>query len=762
MSAAQSVSPSIDEMLELPQIGDTEISPDGRFVVYELIAPDWKQNRYVSQLWLAAVDGSEPPRRLTFARQGSGHPRWSPDGHWILFLSRRAGDRATQLYRLSPVGGEAERLTDFESGIETFHWSPDGRRVAYVALEASDETERERQRRYGSYVVENEDYRHAHLWVYDLEAEKRRQLTRGKEIHVRDFSWCPDSRRLAFSAASDPDMARYHESRVFVVDVEARHLEDITPPGFSSPCWSPDGKSLACLRFGETYYATNELWVIDADGSDARPVPVQLDENKNLVIWTTAGIYFSATARTSIHLYVVDDATGVVTQVTPEQAEGLQTGGFSFDERLATAACSASSGTRSGEVAIVDVHARSLQLVTDYQAALADQELVSPEVVCWKSTDGTEIEGLLYKPHNLDPQKRHPLLVVIHGGPAGTALQQLTPHLARRYYPVQQWVQKGALVLMPNYRGSAGYGTAFRGLNVRNLGLGDYEDVVSGVDKLVADGLADPERIGAMGWSQGGYISAFITTYSDRFRAVSVGAGISNWITYYVNTDVHPFTRHYLQATPWEEKEIYERTSPMTYINRAATPTLIQHGERDQRVPLPNARELYQGLLDVGVEARLVTFPGMAHSISRPRENRRVVEENWAWFNRHVFGEPDAAARSEVLYVTLPDADKLRHVSALAVHDRVDCRVLTGRWGLAAPDERVLADDRDGLDLDAAAKLQTQIREQLEEGGWRTVFLYNGSPDMTSQHLGYVGSLLVAGGTLGVYVEHADVDPDGD
>ncbi len=205
------------------------------------------------------------------------------------------------------------------------------------------------------------------------------------------------------------------------------------------------------------------------------------------------------------------------------------------------------------------------------------------------------------------------------------------------------WLAQGALVLEPNYRGSAGYGEKFRTLNVRNLGIGDAWDVISGIDDLVAKGLVDNDQVGTMGWSQGGYISAFLTTHdSARFKAVSDGAGISDWMTYYVNTDIHPFTRRYLKATPWDDPEIYRQTSPITYIKNAKAPTLIQHGEKDPRVPIPNAFELYQGLRDQNVPVRLIVYKGFGHGLTKPKANRAAMEHNLAWFGHYVFGEPAA------------------------------------------------------------------------------------------------------------------------
>jgi dipeptidyl aminopeptidase/acylaminoacyl peptidase len=263
------------------------------------------------------------------------------------------------------------------------------------------------------------------------------------------------------------------------------------------------------------------------------------------------------------------------------------------------------------------------------------------EMISWKSTDGTTIEGVLHKPADFQPGKKYPLLVVIHGGPTGIS----RPYRVQTggTYPIELWLAKGALVLEPNYRGSAGYGEKFRALNVRNLGVGDAWDVLSGVDYLIAQGMVDKDRMGCMGWSQGGYISAFLSTYERQpFKAISVGAGISDWMTYYVNTDIHPFTRQYLKSTPWDDPAIYAKTSPITTIKQAKTPTLIQHGELDPRVPIANGYELYQGLQDVGVPVKMIVYKGFGHGLTKPKAARAAMEHNLEWFNRYVWGDPPA------------------------------------------------------------------------------------------------------------------------
>jgi dipeptidyl aminopeptidase/acylaminoacyl peptidase len=281
----------------------------------------------------------------------------------------------------------------------------------------------------------------------------------------------------------------------------------------------------------------------------------------------------------------------------------------------------------------------SARRVSDTRAQVARWPAHTRQVIRWKSQDGAEIEGVLHKPASFETGRRYPLLVAIHGGPTG--ISRPVPY--SNYvgtYPLDAFLEKGALVLEPNYRGSAGYGAKFRALNVRNLGIGDAWDVLTGIDFLVAQGLVDRNRVGSMGWSQGGYISAFLTTrHADRFRAISVGAGISDWMTYYVNTDIHPFTRQYLKATPWDDPKIYADTSPMTYIKQAKTPTLIQHGDQDARVPVPNAFQLYQGLRDQQVPVRLALFKGFGHGLNKPKANRAAMEQNWEFFVKHIWGE---------------------------------------------------------------------------------------------------------------------------
>ncbi len=357
------------------------------------------------------------------------------------------------------------------------------------------------------------------------------------------------------------------------------------------------------------------------------------DESPSLLDWGPNGIWMAAGQKTEAGLFRLDPATKAIARAPLEAAPIAFA--FAFDRAFEHVAFVGSSATTFPEACLAPTAGGAVTRLSRLGEQVKGWTLGTSEVVSWTSRDGAVIEGVLRKPAGWKAGERRPLLVIVHGGPTGTSRPSLVG--GDYVYPVEPFLAKGALVLDPNYRGSAGYGEAFRSLNVRNLGVGDAWDVLSGVDHLVAQGLADPARVGVMGWSQGGYISAFLATHdAARFKAVSVGAGISNWVTYYVNTDIHPFTRQYLGATPWDDPEIYRKTSPMTYIKGAKVPVLIQHGDGDRRVPLPNAYEFYQGLVDQGVSAKLVVFKGFGHGLSKPKAVRAALEQNLEWFSERV------------------------------------------------------------------------------------------------------------------------------
>ncbi|MFI5177978.1 MAG: prolyl oligopeptidase family serine peptidase [Vicinamibacterales bacterium] len=638
--------PTIDDVISLKRVGSPVISPDGRLVAYTVRETNWDDDRYETEIWLADV-AAGTTRQLTNAPKSSSAPAWSPDGRRIAFSSDRTDKR--QVYVIDPAGGEAVKLTSNEDGVGGFRWSPDGVSIAFTAGDPQSDALKTREKTYGQFDVIGQEHRMTHLYAIDVASKAVKRLTNG-EFTVGGFDWSPDGRSIAFDHRINSDNANGGTANISIVTVATGAMRAlvIQDGPDTNPVWSPDGSrvAFASKMANPSYFYTNTvIAVVPAGGGPIEALTSAFDEDPSIEAWKPAGLYFSAAQRTNSYLFRLDPATKGIVKVTP--ADGWIGSGFSLNRTGDVAAFVGSSATRFPEIYVSGPGAGASKALTNLGAQVSAWAQPTHEVITWKSQDGATIEGVLHKPADFQAGKKYPLLVVIHGGPTG--ISRPVPFSSASTYPIDVWLGKGALVLEPNYRGSAGYGEQFRALNVRNLGVGDAWDVLSGIDALIAQGLVDRAEVGAMGWSQGGYISAFLTTHdSARFKAISVGAGISDWMTYYVSTDITPFTVQYLKATPWDDPAIYAKTSPMTYIKGAKTPTLIQHGAADQRVPPPDAFELYRGLLDQRVPTKLVIyrgFEGVGHGPSKPKSSRAVMTHNVEWFDQYFFANQQSGRR---------------------------------------------------------------------------------------------------------------------
>jgi dipeptidyl aminopeptidase/acylaminoacyl peptidase len=684
---------TLDEALSLRIIYGPRISPDGRFVLYTQRETNWKDNSFVAQLWLVDVSTGKS-LQLTRGKKSADGASWSPDGDWIAFVTERESEAIEplaveekekakekekkaedkdkdkkdadssgkpadrQLWLISPLGGEAWQLTKSENNIENYRWSKDSKSVAFSADAPESKASKDRKDKYSDYHVFEKDYRQNQLWTVDVTAATKtflpvdaKRILTDLSLNVHNFSWSPDSTKIAFSASPNPNLSSGGDRDIYLLDLSNNNYvtKIVALPGpDTNPVFSPDGKQLAfatALAQPYYYYANEHIAVVDLSAvlskpattpADVRDLTAAFDEDPDLADWGPDGIYFGAEQKTSAHIFRVNPQTREIQRISSPDTLLIEDASVSKDFK--TVAFIAEDPTHMGELYISAVSPFAPRKLTDMTAQVKDWKLGTVEVISWKSQDGATIEGILHKPADYDPARKYPLLVMIHGGPTGTSFPTLSPD--EYAYPIQTFLSKGALVLEPNYRGSAGYGSAFRALNVRNLGVGDMWDVMSGVDYLIGKGIVDPSRMGSMGWSQGGYISAFLTTHTNRFKAISVGAGISDWTTYYVNTDITPFTRQYLHATPWDDPEIYARTSPISTIKQAKTPTLIQQGSNDQRVPVPDSFELYRGLQDQGVASRFILYTGFGHGINKPKSLRALQQSNLDWFNFYIWNQP--------------------------------------------------------------------------------------------------------------------------
>ena len=642
---AQSRIPTLDDLLTLKSIGGTQISPDGKWIAYTVSYGDLKQDTFITQIWLANSDTGKS-LQLTRGDKSSTTPRWSPDGQYLAFLSNRVEDK-NQIFLIDPSAGEAQQLTKSETAINNFEWSEDGKTIAYTATEPTAQPLKDRKEYYGDYDVVRAGYSFVHIWTLDVaEARKApvvgKQRTKKTDFSVGSFSWSPDGSTIVFSATLNPDLVQGVTSDIYLLklsDDAVTKIVDQHGPD-TNPRFSPDGKQIVFTTvMGEKiYFASNaRLAIVGVDGGKPRSITDSFDENPGLLEWSRNGIYFSGLQKTASHLFRVDPVSAKVIRVS--QPDNLMAGSFSLTHSAGRIAFTAASPTSISELFVADTRGFAPRKLTNLNEQTKTFTLGTRELISWQSQDGATIEGVLIKPVDFDAAKKYPLLCIIHGGPTGIDRPMLlTPDA--RYYPSDIWAARGALILKVNYRGSAGYGEKFRKLNVGNLGVGDAWDVLSGVDFLIAKGWVDKNKVACMGWSQGGYISAFLTTSTDRFVAISVGAGISNWATYYYNTDITHFTINYLGNDPADDPAIYLKTSPMSYIKKAKTPTLIQHGEFDRRVPIANGYELRQGLEDRGVKVEMVVYKGFGHGINKPKAMRAVMQHNLLWFNHYIWGDP--------------------------------------------------------------------------------------------------------------------------
>lgn len=666
--AQKNASVSFEKWISLRNAGSPIISPDGKTIVYAVTSTDWANNTYDTELWM--VRNNEKPIQLTRTfKSSSTGALFTPDGNFVSFLANR-GEK-NQLYIIAVAGGEAIQVTNDPDGVGSYEWSPDGTKIAYSKSEPESKTEKGTKERYGAFAVEGEEYRQNHIWMlpfhYDsvflagqlpcysekkdslasnvpkvsdcVALPKAKQITEGN-FSVAGFSWSPDGKYIAFNRQANPLILSSVSADIVLMNVDTKEKINVVsnPTGDFFECWSPDSKSFVYSSDVNdsitSFFTNNRLFIYELSLKKSVEIAKDIDEDKSVIDWTNAGLFLSAFEKTKRMLFAVDVKTGASKSIS--LALDLPAA-ISFSKKSDAIVVSGRNYNGLNEIYLWKIN-QPLQQLTKLSSQISSWNTPVNEVIQWKSKDGAMIEGILLKPKNYDASKKYPLLVVIHGGPTGIDLPDPVPTYV---YPIMQWVEKGALVLRVNYRGSAGYGAKFRSLNVTNLGVGDMWDVMSGVEYLHSKKMIDTSKMGCMGWSQGGYISAFLTTNTHVFKAISVGAGISNWVTYYVNTDITPFTRQYLKATPWQDMNVYLKTSPMTNINKASTPTLIQHGEFDKRVPIPNAYELYRGLQDRGVASKLIVYKGFGHGINKPKERLAAVWHNWLWFNHYVFGDKE-------------------------------------------------------------------------------------------------------------------------
>jgi dipeptidyl aminopeptidase/acylaminoacyl peptidase len=641
-SAAAQRPMTADDVLKLRNVGDAQVSPDGRWVAYVVSEVDLAENATNSDVWLVATSGGAP-WRLTVSKKADNQPRWSPDGRWIAFLSAR--EERNQIWLIRPDGGEAEKLTDSKSGVQSFHWSPDGRTIAYLAQRDLTAEEEKRQKEKDDAEVIDQSFRFGRIWTIEVATKKATEVVKG-DFHVSDLRWSPDGTRIAYTTTPTPkadDGGRSDISILTVATGETRPLLRNAGPD-NSPRWSPDGRQIAFSSREELPRTVGQqrLLVIPADGGAPREIAPGFLYQPGPVTWSRDGstLYFGSTTRTTSQLFSVPAAGGTPRQLTnvegvmspPTFSADGQTLGFTMGDVQHPSDVFVAKGLTS--FAPVKL--------TDHNPEIGSLARGRSEVIRWKSKDGMEIEGLLIYPVGYERGKRYPTMAFIHGGPSGVWTQSF-PGNWGNYAHV--FAGNGWLSFFPNVRGSSAYGEKFLAANVRDWGGGDFQDIQSGLDHLVRSGLADSTRLGQSGWSYGGYMTAWTLTQTNRFKGVMVGAGLTNMYSMYSTNDLQTTLENYFGAEPWDDEQAYRRASAMVFIKQARTPTLILHGQQDQRVPIGQAQELYMGLKKNEIPVTLVFYPREGHGLGEPRHQLDKMTREYSFFAKAVLGiEPKEKA----------------------------------------------------------------------------------------------------------------------
>ncbi len=653
--AAQVRPVTIDDVLGIRTVAAPAISPSGAAVLFTVRAwADGADGRKDSRthVWRAPADGDSPARQVTFGEKGDSQPAWSPDGRHMSFVSARGSragrDAVAQVWVMRTDGGEAWALTDASEDVQQYAWSPDSTAIAFTQNDPRSVEERATSERRDDERLYEQTARLVHLWMVNVATKEATRVTSGDAFTITGpLSWSADNRSVAFTAGASA-LLRDGRRDVYIADTKSKAVERVSTnfgPDASAR-FSPDGRTLVYLSNPVTSPAIGDgtprgtvghsrLMLYDVESRQTRDLTGSLTVDPGAPQWSRDGsrLYFTAGARAYVDAFALEVATGRVTQLT--KGRTLQLGSFSADGTRV--AFTMDTPSAPSDVYIADGAFAGPRRVSDANPQARDFALGDTEVVTWKSTDGLDVEGVLLKPVGFDPARRYPLLVVAHGGPAGAHVNN---YRVGGLEGGQFWASQGWAVFYPNPRGSTNYGEKFLRANVADWGGGDFKDIMTGVDALIARGIADKDQLAHIGWSYGGYMTAWTITQTNRYKAAMVGAGLTNlWSMYGTNDIPNVLTGYFGGIASKETLPLYVNRSAMTHIDNATTPTLILHGAADERVPVGQAMELYRGLKDRGKKTELVVYPREGHGFSEYYHLQDRLARIHAWVTSHVTGE---------------------------------------------------------------------------------------------------------------------------
>jgi dipeptidyl aminopeptidase/acylaminoacyl peptidase len=658
---------TVDDVFEIRGVGDPQIAEDGKWVAYTVSTASLKEDKTETRIWMTPASGGDPVV-MTAEEVSSSHPRWSPDGKFLAFLSKR-GEGKGQVWLLNRMGGEAQKLTDTVQDVEDFVWSPDSQRLVLILQDPTpeelDEAKAKEKDKPGSgdkdkdkgakpkkpktappFVIDRYrfktdtvgylDRRRTHLYVFDVASKAVVQITSG-DFDDEQPAWSPDGKLLAFrSNRSTPDPDRTYDTNIWVVSADntdkGAHLTQVTtnPGSDGSPAWSPDGKWITYVTQLDPkllVYATHHIAVSPATGGEAKVLTLAFDRSSRSPRFSPDGqfIYFIADDDGTEDLFRIPAAGGeitraisghvVVSNYTIAKSGDLATQITSMDRPAEIFTTTTSGGPLTRITHVNDVFMAKIRVIT-------------PEYVKFKSKDGTMVAGYLYKPLDYVAGKKYPTLLIPHGGP-------VSAYYGEFFHFWQLLAANGYVVLEPNPRGSSGYGQDFCKAIFADWGNKDYQDDIAMVDYAVAQGVADPDKLGVGGWSYGGISTDFIIAQTTRFKAAITGAGSAFFASLYGH-DQYILDYDMELGHPWENRAAWDKISPFYRVANITTPTLFMGGDVDWNVPIIGGEQMYEALKSLGRETELVVYPGEFHGFKTPSHIKDRLERNLSWYAHYV------------------------------------------------------------------------------------------------------------------------------
>jgi dipeptidyl aminopeptidase/acylaminoacyl peptidase len=625
--------------LQVRTIGSVVPSPDARWIAYTEVKPvaEGERSEQVTQIFLARADGSRR-FQLTRAEKSSSMPTFSPDGRYVYFLSDRSG--TANLYRVLVDGGEAEMLTDVKGSVGEYKVSPDGKSVAYTGYEPPPDLEKARKEKRDFHVVDA-DPENLALYLIPAEANDEgardaRKLFEAK-YHVASFDWAPDGKSIAFDHWPAPLADNWTKADIAEVDVATGKVTELakTPAAESAPHYSPDGRYLAFNKTSEPvrWPGDSRVALLNRATGEVRLLPDTFDGHPVVLGWAadSKSLVFVEAKGTRSELYTLPVDGPPRSLYAPEK--GVVGNGAALNVSGTHLGFSRESCSEAPEAYFLALPGGQPVRVSRANDDLAAPALGETKVIHWKSKDGLEVEGLLTLPVGYDPGKKYPLILNIHGGPAGVFAEAFIGRFA--VYPIAAFASRGYAVLRPNPRGSSGYGKQFRYANVADWGGKDFEDDMAGVDQVISMGIADPDHLAVMGWSYGGFMTSWVVTHTNRFKAAVVGAGVTNLWSFTGTSDIPGFLPDYFDGEPWDQFKSFTDHSPITFVKNVRTPTLILHGEADVRVPTSQGYEFYHALKELGVTTKMVVYPRTPHGPREPKFILDIAQRNMDWVDKY-------------------------------------------------------------------------------------------------------------------------------